>query len=124
MAQLESPSLRSLATESSGVRIDEEGVVRIGKSRITLDLVIEQYEIGMAPEDMVRAYDTLDLADVHSAIAFYLRHRSEVAAYLERRKADAETLREKLESRGPLLTRAELLAHRDNSELVDAPAGK
>ena len=28
---------------------------------------------------MVRAYDTLGLADVYAVIAFYLRHRDEVA---------------------------------------------
>jgi uncharacterized protein (DUF433 family) len=44
--------------------------------------VVEQYENGMAPEDLVRAYDTLDLADVHAVIAYYLRHREEVRAYL------------------------------------------
>jgi uncharacterized protein (DUF433 family) len=43
-------------------------------------LVVEQYENGMTPEDMVRAYGTLELADVYAAIAYYLRHRDEVRA--------------------------------------------
>lgn len=42
--------------------------MRIGKSRITLALIVEEYENGMTPEDMVRAYDTLNLADVYGAI--------------------------------------------------------
>src|SRR5437016_10031642 len=41
------------------LRVDEGGAVRVGNSRISLDLVVEQYENGMTPEDMVRAYDTL-----------------------------------------------------------------
>jgi hypothetical protein len=45
------------------LRWDDGGAVRVGKSRITLDLVVEQYEHGMTPEDMVLAYDTLVLAD-------------------------------------------------------------
>ncbi len=73
------------------LREDEGGVVRVGKTRISLDLLVEQYENGMTPEDIVRAYDTLVLADVHSVVAYYLRHRDEVRAYLERRNEEAET---------------------------------
>ena len=62
------------------LRVDEGGTVRVGASRISLDLVVEQYENGMTPEDMVRAYETLVLADVHAAIAYYLQHRDEVRA--------------------------------------------
>jgi uncharacterized protein (DUF433 family) len=64
--------------------VDEGGVVRVGNSRISLDLVVEQCENGMMPEDLVRAYDTLVLADVHAVIAYYRRHRDEVRAYLKR----------------------------------------
>jgi uncharacterized protein (DUF433 family) len=39
----------------------------------------------MTPEDMVRAYDALLLADIHAVVAYYLRHRDEVRAYLTRR---------------------------------------
>jgi uncharacterized protein (DUF433 family) len=67
------------------LRIVEGGAVRIGKSRITLALIVEEYESGMTPEDMVRAYDTLDLGDVYAAIAYYLRHRDAVREYMKRR---------------------------------------
>jgi uncharacterized protein (DUF433 family)/predicted RNase H-like HicB family nuclease len=106
------------------LRVDEGGTIRIGNSRIRLDLVVEQYENGMTPEDMVRAYDTLDLADVHAAIAYYLRHRDEVRAYLKRRKEEAETLRAKLEAERPRISREELLARRQAKEKADAPAGE
>ena len=36
------------------LRVDEGGVVRVGNTRISLDLVVKQYENGMTPEDMVR----------------------------------------------------------------------
>jgi uncharacterized protein (DUF433 family) len=70
------------------------GAVRVGKSRISLDLVVKQYDNGMTPEDMVRAYDTLELADLYAVIAYDLRHRDEVRAYLERREEQARALRE------------------------------
>lgn len=104
------------------LRVEEGGVVRVGNSRVSLDLVVEQYESGMAPEDMARAYDTLTLADVHAAIAYYLRHRTEVRAYLNRRKEEAEVLRAKIEAERPRITRAELLARR--GEANHAPPGQ
>jgi uncharacterized protein (DUF433 family) len=86
-----------LHAEPPPLRVEEGGVVRVGKSRVSLDLVVEQYENGMTPEELVRAYDTLNLADVHAAIAYYLRHREEVRAYLERREEEAKALRAKIE---------------------------
>jgi uncharacterized protein (DUF433 family) len=68
----------------------------MGKTRISLDVIVEQYENGTTPEDMVRAYDTLVLADVHAVIAFYLSYRDRVQAYLKRREAEALALRSKL----------------------------
>ena len=60
------------------LRVDEGGAVRVGKSRVNLDLVVEQYENGATPEEIARAYDTLDLADVYGVIAYYLRHRQDI----------------------------------------------
>src|SRR5205809_1667191 len=95
------------------LRVDEGGVVRAGNSRISLDLIVEQYENGMTPENMVRAYDTLLLADVHAIIAYYLRHRDEVRAYLQRRAEEAAALRAKIEAERPRVGREELLARRE-----------
>jgi uncharacterized protein (DUF433 family) len=102
----------SLHSEPHPLRLDEGGVVRVGKSRVSLDIVVEQYENGMTPEDLVRTYDTLVLADVHAAIAYYLRHRDEVRAYLKRREMEAGALRAKTESERPRITREEVLARR------------
>ncbi len=113
-----------LHPERPPLRVDEGGVVRIGKSRVSLDLVVEQYENGMTPEDLVRAYDTLDLADVHAVIAYYLRHRAEVRAYLKRREQEAQELRAKIEAERPRVSRAELLARRSAREKADVPTGQ
>ena len=78
----------------------------------------------MSPEDMVRAYDTLVLADVHAVIAYYLRHRDEVHAYLDRRKQEAEALRAKIEAERPRVSLEELMARRGAGEKANAPTGQ
>ncbi|MCI0681627.1 MAG: DUF433 domain-containing protein [Gemmataceae bacterium] len=87
-------------------------------------MVVEQYENGMTPEDMIRAYDTLDLADVHAVIAYYLRHRDEVRAYLKRRVAEADALRATVEAGRPRVGREDLLARRSAREKADAATGQ
>jgi uncharacterized protein (DUF433 family) len=113
----------SLCPVAPPLRMDEGGALRVGASRISLDLVVEQYENGMTPEDMVRAYDTLALADVYGVIAYYLRHRDEVRAYLKQRQVESKTLQEQIEADRPRVTREELI-RRSAREKANAPAGE
>lgn len=106
------------------LHVDEGGAVRVGQTRISLDLIVEQYENGMTPEDIVRAYDTLELADVHGAIAYYLRHENEVRVYLKRRQEKAVALREKIETERPRVMREELVARQSAKEKPHAPTGE
>jgi uncharacterized protein (DUF433 family) len=117
-------SVLPVDTDSQPVRLDDGGVIRVGRSRVSLDLIVEQYESGMSPEEMTRAYDTLGLADIHAAIAYYLRHRDHVKAYLTQRRKDAESLRAKIETERPRMTRDELVARRSAREKANAPASE
>ena len=110
--------------ERPPLRADEGGAVRVGNSRISLDLVVAQYENGMTPEDIVRAYDTLVLADVYAVIGYYLRHRDEVRAYLTRREQEAAALKAKIEAERPRISRDGLLAGRSATVKADAPTGQ
>src|SRR5947199_4602767 len=121
MDEHELNELLPFRAEPPPLRVDEGGAVRVGNSRISLDLVVEHYENGMTPEDMVRAYDTLVLADVYAVIAYYLRHRDEVRAYLKRRQEEAEALRAKIEAERPHVSREELLTRRVAREKDRAP---
>jgi uncharacterized protein (DUF433 family) len=113
-----------LHPECPPLRVDEGGAVRVGNTRVSFDLVVEQYENGMTPEDMVRAYDTLALADVYAVIAYYLRHRDAVRAYLKRREEEAAALRAKVEADHPRVSRKELLARRGAGVKDNAPTGQ
>jgi uncharacterized protein (DUF433 family) len=80
------------------VRLDESGTLRVGQTRVTLDLVLEAWESGSTPQEIVEELDTLKLADVYGAIAYSLNYREEVQAYLQRRREQADELRRKIQS--------------------------
>jgi uncharacterized protein (DUF433 family) len=90
--------------------MDKYGAIRVGGTRVTLDIVIAAYNRGSTPEEIVKAYDVLNLADVYYAISYYLRNKTEVDQYIREgdekaAKYEAEArkqqvgLKEKLEAR-------------------------
>lgn len=85
-------------SESPPVREDASGALRIGHSRVLLELVIRGFQDGATPEAIVQRYETLSLHDVYAVIAYYLRHQPEIERYLARREQEAESVRAKIES--------------------------
>jgi hypothetical protein len=45
-------------------------------------------------KEIVCRYPSLNLADVYATITFYLKHQSEVEAYLQKRRQQAQEIRE------------------------------
>jgi uncharacterized protein (DUF433 family) len=84
--------------ESPPLREDAAGALRVGDSRVLLELVIRAFQDGATPETIVQRYATLTLTDTYAVIAYYLRHRSEVEEYLARREQKAEEVRRRMES--------------------------
>lgn len=91
----------TIAIDPVPLTIDAYSVVRVGGTRIPLDTVVELFKQGATPEETVARFDSLDLADVYAVIAYYLRHKDEVDAYLQEREQQAEEIREKIEQRFP-----------------------
>jgi uncharacterized protein (DUF433 family) len=78
------------------LRVDETGAIRVGESRVTLDVLLQYWKTGMTPEEIARGLDILTPADVHGALAYYHRHQREVENYLRRRDEEAEQLRRQI----------------------------
>ncbi|MBN1123111.1 MAG: DUF433 domain-containing protein [Anaerolineae bacterium] len=98
-------------TEQIPIRADEDGRLRVGATRILLDLVIYAFRLGSTPETITEQYPSLSLDDVYLAIGYYLRHRDEVDAYLREQESEAEAFRREYEAgHPPTLTRDVLLA--------------
>jgi uncharacterized protein (DUF433 family) len=96
------------------LRMDEHGAARVGESQVLLDVLIHAFLSGETPDAIVRAYPTLQLADVYAVIAYYLRSKEEVDGYLRAREAEAERLRQDVEDGlpGAAELRAKLLARK------------
>jgi uncharacterized protein (DUF433 family) len=93
------------------LREDPAGVLRVGDSRVLLELVIRAYQRGASPQDILQMYDGLALGDVFTVIAYYLAHPAEIDEYLRKCDEDAEAVRRKIEaSQPPTPTKEELLA--------------
>ena len=98
-------------TEQIPIRTDEHGRLRVGGTRVLLDLVIYSFRLGSTPETITEQYPTLSLDDVYLAIGYYLRHREQVDSYLLQQETEAEEFQRTYEAQHPpTLTREVLLA--------------
>ena len=109
-----------LAGLSDRVRPQVRNQIRVGRSRVTFDLVVEQFEEGASAEDIVARFTTLDLPSVYSAIAWYLDHREEAAEYLAARMAKSDANRAEIERRWPSNGLRERLLARWKARKCDA----
>lgn len=110
--------------ESVPLRVDENGDVRVGNSRVLFDLVVGEFENGATPETIVENYPTLTLADTYAAIGYYLRHPDLVADYLKERESRADAVRTQIRAVQADMTaiRERLLRRRDQSSGNDCSA--
>jgi uncharacterized protein (DUF433 family) len=99
------------------LRVDDTGTIRVGSTRVVLDLVIRAFLEGLTPEEIAERYTSLELGDVYAVIAYYLGHREQLDLYLREREAQAGTLQQQIEARlPPEGIRARLLARQSSHE--------
>ncbi|MBM3151831.1 MAG: DUF433 domain-containing protein [Chloroflexi bacterium] len=88
-----------IETQPVPLTVDDDGVVRVGRTRVTLDTLIDAFQEGATAEEIVHQYPSLTLPDVYSVIGYYLKNRYEVDKYLEARQEQAGEVREQNESK-------------------------
>ena len=108
------------------LRGEPPGVLRVGKSRVLLELVLRAFQAGATPEAIVQSYDTLSLADVYAVVSRYLAAPGPFEEYLRIREESAAEARRKIEElQGPQGNlRAILLARAQAKEEARAQAGR
>lgn len=107
------------------LRQEPDGALRVGKSRVLLELVVAAFDEGATPEEICQRYDTLQLGDVYAVIGYYLGHRQEIDTYLRSRAQAAHRVRQEIEAAQPPRPglRAQLLARQAARENNGASPG-
>jgi uncharacterized protein (DUF433 family) len=95
------------------VALDDDGVVRVGGTRVRLETIINAFHLGCTAEEIMLKYPSLELRDIYAVIASYLGRSDEVRIYLESRRSQVEEADRELEARLPSAgIRERLLARR------------
>jgi uncharacterized protein (DUF433 family) len=105
--------LQALVAEPAPIQQDEDGVFRVGGTRVRLDTIIGAFKNGSAAEEILFKYPSLRLTDIYAVITYYLWHTEAVEAYLGERDTIMEDVRRRNEERFPrAVVRERLLARR------------
>ena len=116
------PTPLVLEREAPPLRQDADGVIRIGKTRVTLESVISLFEQGASAEEIGLRYEVLDLHDIYATLSYFLGHREETQAYLDRGRQRSLGAHRDAESRSPTVQiRERLTRYRNRAD--DQPAG-
>lgn len=86
-------------TATIPLRTDKDGVMRVGKTRVTLDTIVAAFTEGATAEEIAYQYPSIPLADIYSVIGYYLNKKKDVDAYLKRRAKFAQEIRKQNEAR-------------------------
>lgn len=109
----------AIALEPAPLAIDASGVIRVAKTRITLDTVVTAFLEGCTPEEIGEQYPSLQVSDIYLVIGYYLRHQLEIDRYLAERQRQSLAIRQEVEQRfNPVGIRERLIA-RLNSASID-----
>ena len=107
------PALETLVAEKPPLQRDEDGVFRVGGTRVRLDTVVSAFQNGCTAEEILLKYSSLTLKDIYSVLTYYLQHQADVEAYLaERRMLIEQTEREIEAHYSSLGVRERLLSRR------------
>ena len=86
-------------SEPIPLKADVHGVIRVGGTRVPLETLIAAYREGATAEEIGEQYPSVALADVYASLAYYLRHRPEVDAYLTQGEAELARAQEEAKRR-------------------------
>lgn len=79
-----------IATDGVLLWKDKMGAIRVAKTRVLLDIVINAYNRGDTPEQIQQGFPTLELPDVYLVIGYYLRSKAAVDEYIAEGEKQAE----------------------------------
>jgi len=67
-----------------------DGTIRVGSTRVLLELVIHQFKQGSTAEQIQHSFPSLTLREVYGAVYYYLEHTADVEEYLTTQETQAQ----------------------------------
>jgi uncharacterized protein (DUF433 family) len=67
-----------------------EGTIRVKGTRVGIETIVREYQLGATSEEIVLRYPTLSLLQVHAVLTYYLANQTKIDAYLERVRQSQE----------------------------------
>src|SRR5437016_8059779 len=90
-----------IVAEKPPLSVWEDGSVRIGDSRLLLELVIHSFNAGNAPERIAEQFPPVSVGDLYSVIGYYLRHKDRFDRYFAECEVETDELRARIERMFP-----------------------
>lgn len=89
------------ATITVPIRRDEDGSIRVGGTRVLLEVIIARHLQGDTPERIHEGFPTVKLADIYAIITYYLENQEAVDEYIRQRGEEADALLKQMETEHP-----------------------
>lgn len=71
-------------------KFDAMEKIRVKGTRVPIEVLLDEFNEGIAPEKIQEHYPTVTREQVYATITYYLHHQQTVDAYIERSKELAE----------------------------------
>ena len=96
-------AIESYPTITVPLKVEPSGAVRVlgPQTRVNFELVIYAYKDGETPEEIHYRLPTVDIADIHLIIAYYLHNTEEVEAFLRELEERGERIMAEIDARHP-----------------------
>ena len=76
----------------------DDGTIRIGATRVSLDSIVHHFKLGATAEEIAQKFPALKLSEVYAAISYFLENRREVENYLRDQERDADEIQRQIEA--------------------------
>ena len=98
--------------EGIPLNYDHSGTIRVKGSRVTLDTLVGCMQVGDTPEEIHEGFPSVTLAQINTILDWYLNNQVEADKYLREQDAEAERIRQEIESDPEYKARREELRRR------------
>ena len=79
------------------ITVEEDGSWKVTGTRVTVEVLIEQFKRGSTPEQILDDFPTVPLASIYEIIGYYLSNQQIVEEYITNRGIEAKEIQSKFE---------------------------